>query len=159
MRRLALSDVTTSAANRKGRKNSSPLKNAVKSANHGTENMDLGFENLPDARKRKGLCGPMPTPDQSSPLKKRKRREWSSTTVAATEVATEDGNTDIEADGLSDEDYESVRRRILNLPKPIVRSKYRTSLGALSRRELSTPMDTSERSTTYPAIGGSPVHV
>ena len=97
--------------------------------------------------KRKGMYSPLTTPEQHTPVKR--RRETSSETESATQHAREGQHSDV-----SDNDYEEVRRTVLNLPKPVVRSRYRGALGILSRRELNLPADPSRRLAHDYAAGG-----
>ena len=138
--RLALGNLTASATNRRGRKRRSPQKDTVIFTTEEASDSGNRHPIVPlTSRKRRALCSPDTTPEQWSPSKK--LRSASVETDLKTEYDYDDSKTDI----IPEEEYQILRRNILKLPKPVLRSRYRGAIGIVSRRELDVADDSLRR--------------
>ena len=138
--RLALGDLSSAATNRRWGKKRSPQKDTVTFATMGEPESEHRLAiDARTGKKRKALCSPDTTPEHPSPTKK--LRSASVETELRTEYDYDDSKTDI----IPEEEYQILRRSILKLPKPIIRSRYRQAIGAVSRRELDVADDVLKR--------------
>ena len=138
--RLALKDLSAAATNRRWEKRRSPQKDTVTFATEEAPEPENRQSVDPrTGRKRRAFCSPDTTPEYWSPSKK--LRSTSVETDLKTEYDYDDSKTDI----IPEEEYQVLRRNILKLPKPIVRSRYRRAIGLVSRRELDMADDVLRR--------------
>ncbi|MCJ1391613.1 hypothetical protein MMC18_004477 [Xylographa bjoerkii] len=143
--RLALGDITASAGNRKQGKRQSQTKGDATPAEDPLEGGLSGCKDVPNVRKRKTLHGPDATPEKTKSSKRTRCRSFNTSIKV--------GNTYCDAvlptyQG-SDEDGENSSESVRDLPNLIVRSRFRGALGAVSRRELDLPADTSILAKTF----------
>ena len=146
--RLALGDITASAGNIKQGKRQVRATGDALSADNPQESGLLGCKDVSNLRKRKMLHGPEVTHEKSDSSKRIRYRSSS--------ISSEFENTDCDAgNGVcqgSDEDELYPSESIQDLPKPIIRSRFRGPLGTVSRRELNLPHNESRLAKT--AYGG-----
>ncbi|MCJ1431358.1 hypothetical protein MMC27_000709 [Xylographa pallens] len=142
--RLALGDITASAGNIKhGKRQVRATEDAIP-ADSPQESGLLGCKDVPNLRKRKMLHSPEVTPEKPKLSKRIRQRSFS--------ISSELENTDCDAvvgvcQG-SNEDELYPSQSFQDLPKPIIKSRFRGALGTVSRRELNLPHNASRLAKT-----------
>ncbi|MCJ1385765.1 hypothetical protein MMC17_008889 [Xylographa soralifera] len=130
--RLALGDITASAGNIKQGKRHARTKGDAAPAINAQESGLLGCKDVPNLRKRKMLHSPDVTPETPKSSKRVRHRSFS----ISTKLGTTDCDPIVDVRQGSDEDESDPSESIQDLPKPIIRSRFRGALGTVSRREL-----------------------
>ena len=138
--RNALSDITSTGNSRLNRvsKRRSPRKDSIRIFDE-DENPELGSNNLQSNRKR-ALCSPDSSPP-SSPLKRLRHSNTKSTNILAWQI---------------DSDEEQNEGPVYNCSStrtPVERSRFRRTLGQVSRREMDMPFNAGDRSLGDYAAG------
>lgn len=125
--RVALSQLSPAAANKlqSPHKKRPSKKDTIRLNDDSEVKEGLAFKDITPSRKRRQWYSPGISPEHSSPVKRLKRFE-----------KVNDCSTENDWGTLSDSDVDNVRRSILTLPKPIIKSRYRGAFGAVFRREL-----------------------